>query len=62
MGKLEKFSIIIGPLKQIELGSIIKQGGKTLIVTNIRKVEYITNKLILVSGDAKLKWQTKELL
>lgn len=55
MVRAEKFSIIIGSPKQVEIGSVVKQEGKVLIVTSIRKVEYITDRLVLVSGDAKLK-------
>lgn len=54
MAKTVKFSIVIRCPQQIEIGSGIKQDGKMLIVSKIKKVEYVSNRLVLVSGNATI--------
>lgn len=50
MAKTEKFSVVLELPRDIEVGSTVKQKGKVLTITSIRKIECISSRLILVSG------------
>ncbi|WPS85530.1 hypothetical protein SMD22_00285 (plasmid) [Brevibacillus halotolerans] len=52
--KTVKFSIVIRSPQQIEVGSAIKKDEKMLIVSKIKKIEYVSNRLVLVSGNATI--------
>ncbi|RAP17744.1 hypothetical protein C2W64_04565 [Brevibacillus laterosporus] len=54
MAKTVRFSVVIESPQQIEVGSAVKQDGKMLFVTKIKKVEYVTSILVLVSGNATI--------
>lgn len=57
MAKTEKFSVVFELPRDIEVGSIVKQKGKVLTITSIRKIECISSRWILVSGNATVqKW------
>ncbi|MEB8717519.1 hypothetical protein P4G97_33165 [Bacillus cereus] len=55
MAKTEKFSVVLELPRDIEVGSTVKQKGKVLTITSIRKIECISSRLILVSGNAKVQ-------
>lgn len=50
MSKRIAFSVVLESTKLIEIGSAIDYQGKMIVVTSLRKVEYITERLVLVSG------------
>jgi hypothetical protein len=50
MAKYEKFSVTIMPPQHIEIGSMIRFENKMIIVTGLTKVEYVTSRLVQVSG------------
>jgi hypothetical protein len=52
--KYEKFSVVIEFPNSIEIHSIVNQDGKDILVKNIRSIEYIKEKTVLVSGDGKI--------
>ena len=53
MAKTEKFSVVLELPRDI--GSTVKQKGKVLTITSIRKIECISSRLILVSGNATVQ-------
>lgn|GEM_PF-6824775 len=55
MSKGTKFSVVLESPKMVEIGSIIQQEGKSILVTGIRKIEFVNDRLVLVSGKGTIQ-------
>ncbi|CAM3305294.1 hypothetical protein PALA111701_01980 [Paenibacillus lactis] len=55
MSKGTKFSVVIESPQRLEIGSGIHVEGKIIVVTSIRKVEYVNDRLVLVSGTGTIQ-------
>ncbi len=53
MAKAAVFSVVLESPLKLEIGDQVTFEGKKLIVTKIRKVEYITSRLVSVLGNGK---------
>jgi len=53
MVRNEGFSVVLEPQQKLEIGDQIYFNGRKLVVTSIRKIEYVTSRLVSVSGNGK---------
>lgn len=55
MAKYERFSTVLQSPDMMKVGQrIILESGKDGVITSISKVEFISNRLVLISGNSKV--------